>query len=421
MRANHDPGGGSRRLVWRTGAAAPMTSRRCMVPLAHLGCGPELLLAAGGSLHRRQVEPGGEVAPFAERLHRWSKNQSSVERVGLLVTDVEIQRLHYAGTRKAWRDRFAASVPASRNRNEIILKECILPATEKVKLQTLLGSYPNTNPIKNGEVTSDLVDFEFADIKVANEGFKPLVREQRFDVSELAIVTYLQAKAYDKPYVLMPIVVVARGQHHTIAYNPERGMLKPSELAGKRVGIRAYSVTTGVWVRGILQEQYGVDLDAVKWVTFEDPHVAEYTDPPAMKRADGKKTIVQMLLDGEIDAAVLGDKLPDPRLRHLVPDHDAAAKTWADKHGAPINHMLVIRNRLSQTRPDIVRDVFRMFKESRDIAIRSGNKNVEQLKFGVEPNRRSLETIIGLAFEQKLIPRRFRVDELFDDTTRGLS
>lgn len=296
-----------------------------------------------------------------------------------------------------------------------------MPATEKVKLSTLLGSYPNTDPIKNGDVTSDLVDFEFSDIKVPNMGFKPLVREQRFDLSELAIVTYLQAKAYDKPYVLMPIVVMARGQHHTIAYNPERGVLKPSELAGKRVGIRAYSVTTGVWVRGILQEQYGVDLDAVKWVTFEDPHVAEYTDPPTMERADGKKNIVQMLLDGEIDAAVLGDKLPDPRLRHLVSDHDAAARTWADKHGAPINHMLVIRNRLSQTRPDIVRDVFRMFKESRDIAIRSGDKNAEQLKFGIEPNRRSLEKIIGLAFEQKLIARRFSVDELFDDTTRGLS
>ena len=119
----------------------------------------------------------------------------------------------------------------------------------KTKLFTLLADYPCTLPIKQGQVHSDLVAFEFADIKVANTGFKPMVREAKFDLGELAIVTYLQAKAYNKPYVLMPAPVVARAQHHTIAYNSERGELKPADLAGKRVGVRAYSVTTGVWVR----------------------------------------------------------------------------------------------------------------------------------------------------------------------------
>jgi len=247
------------------------------------------------------------------------------------------------------------------------------------------------------------------------------VREQKFDLSELAIVTYLQAKTYNKPYVLMPAVVVARGQHHTIAYNPERGALKASDLAGKRVGVRAYTVTTGVWVRGILKEQYGVDLGKVHWVTFEDPHLAEYTDPSFVERAPAGKTIVQMLLDGELDAAIVGDKLPDPRLKHLIPDHEAASKAWADKHGYTINHLMVIRNELSRTRPDLVREVFRLLKESHDVAVRAGDKNAATLQFGIEPNRRSLETIIDLTFDQKLISRRFSVDELFDDTTRGLS
>ena len=178
---------------------------------------------------------------------------------------------------------------------------------------------------------SDLVEFEFADFKVANTGFKPLVREAKFDLGELAIVTYLQAKAYNKPYVLIPAVVVARAQHHTIAYNSERGELKPADLAGKRVGVRAYSVTTGVWVRGILQQQFGVDLDKVHWVTFEDPHVAEYNDPSFVERAPAGKNMVQMLLDGELDAAVVGDKLPDPRLKTLIPDVEAAAKAWASQ------------------------------------------------------------------------------------------
>ncbi len=293
--------------------------------------------------------------------------------------------------------------------------------TSRTNLFTLLGDYPVTRALKSGELRSDLVDFTYADIKVANTGFKPLVREHKFDLSELAIVTYLQAKTYNKPYVLMPAVVVARGQHHTIAYNPERGELKASSLAGKRVGVRAYTVTTGVWVRGILKEQYGVDLGKVHWVTFEDPHLAEYTDPAFVERAPAGKNIAQMLLDGELDAAIVGDKLPDPRLKHLIPDHGTASKAWADKHGYTINHLVVIRNELSRTRPDLVREVFRLLKESHDIAVRAGDKNAATLQFGLEPNRRSLETVIDLAFDQKLITRRFSVEELFDDTTRGLS
>lgn len=291
----------------------------------------------------------------------------------------------------------------------------------KTKLFTLLGDYPVTLPIKQGQVPSDLVEFEFADMKVANTGFKPLVRDAKFDLGELAIVTYLQAKAYNKPYVLIPALVVARAQHHTIAYNSERGELRPADLVGKRIGVRAYSVTTGVWVRGILQQQFGVDLDKVHWVTFEDPHVAEYNDPSFVERAPAGKNLVQMLLDGELDAAVVGDKLPDPRLKTLIPDVEGSSRAWASKHGVPINHMLVIRSELSRMRPDLVREVFHIFKESRNIAIREGNKNAAQLNYGVDANRPSLEAIINIAFNQKLIPRRYTVDELFDDTTRSLS
>jgi 4,5-dihydroxyphthalate decarboxylase len=291
----------------------------------------------------------------------------------------------------------------------------------RTTLFTLLGDYPNTLALKRGEIASDLVALEFADVKVANTGFKPLVREARFDLAELAIVTYLQAKAFDKPYVLLPIVVMARGQHHTIAYNRERGRLTPADLAGKRIGVRAYSVTTGVWIRGILQEQYDVDVDTIRWVTFEDPHVAEFTDPPTVERAPTTKTMVQMLLDGELDAAIVGDKLPDARLALLIPDHEAAAAAWAAEHGAPINHMAVIRCELSRRRPDVVREVFRMFKESRDLAARNGDENAGQLQFGIEPNRRALQAIIDIAARQKLIPRRWNVEELFDDVTQQLT
>src|SRR5271166_6440089 len=231
----------------------------------------------------------------------------------------------------------------------------------KLKLHTMLGNYPITKPLKSGAVRSELVDFDFVEVKVANNLFKQVVREAKYDLAELAIVTYLQAKAAGKPYVLMPAVVVARGQHHTIAYNAERGELKPSDLAGKRVGVRAYTVTTGTWVRGILASDYGIDIDKVEWITFEDPHVAEYRDPDIVKRAPEGKELTQMLLDGEIAAGIVGDKLPDPKLKHLIPDAEAAAQNWAERHrGVPINHMVVVRSGISQTRPDVVRDVFRL-------------------------------------------------------------
>src|SRR5260370_3035129 len=138
-------------------------------------------------------------------------------------------------------------------------------------LQTLLASYPNTAALRSGAVSSPLVNFVFADVKVANRAFKPLVREQKFDLGELAIVTYLQAKAFGKPYVLMPAVIVARGQHHTIFYNPDRGHLAPGDLNGRRVGVRPYTQTTGTWLRGILEENYGVAFKRGQWITFEEP------------------------------------------------------------------------------------------------------------------------------------------------------
>ena len=289
----------------------------------------------------------------------------------------------------------------------------------KTTLHTMLGNYPITTPLKGGALRSDLVDFDFVEVKVANNLFKPLVRDLKYDLAELAIVTYLQARAYGKPYVLLPAVVVSRGQHHTIAYNAARGPLKPADLPGRRVGVRAYTVTTGAWVRGILASDYGVDLSRVEWVTFEDPHVAEYIDPGFVKRAPPGKELVQMLLDGELDAAVVGEKLPDARLKHLIPDAEAAGERWAQRHGGiPINHMVVIREELS--RSAIVGEVFRLLHASKRAAGLPDSGTLDPYRFGVEACRPILEIIIDFCVQQKLIRHRVAVDELFDDTTRAL-
>ena len=295
-------------------------------------------------------------------------------------------------------------------------------ASEKLKLFTLLGSYPNTTALKNGAVKSDLVEFDFADVKVSNTAFKPLVREAKFDLGELAIVTFLQARTYGKPYVLIPATVLGRGQHHTIAYNPQRGPLRPSDLSGKRVGVRAYTQTTGAWVRGFLADDYGVDTASIRWVTFEDPHLAEYKDPDFVTRAPEGKNLTQMLLDGELDAAIVGDKLPDERLKPLIVDADGVARQWAQTHGGvPVNHMMVVRQSIAQSRPDVVKEIYRVLHESRRAAPPAEGGPLDPWRFGVEANRRSLEIIVDYSVRQKLIPRKFSVDELFDDSMRALA
>ena len=292
---------------------------------------------------------------------------------------------------------------------------------EAMKLSLMTGNYPNTQPLKSGKVTSPLVSFDFVDVTIANQHFKAVVREAKYDVSELAIVTFLQAKAYGKPYVLLPAVAVSRGQLQTIAYNGERAPMAPKDIAGKRVGVRAYTQTTGAWVRGILADDYGVAIDRVTWVTNEDPHVAEYKDPDFIVRVADDKNIGKMLMEGEVDAAIVGDSLPDPKMKYLVPKVDAANQRWADKNGGvPINHMYVVRQSLAKERPDVVREIFRVLVASAKQGVQPGTELASAIRFGIEACRVSLERIIDFSVRQKLIQRRFSVDELFDDTTRAL-
>jgi 4,5-dihydroxyphthalate decarboxylase len=290
-----------------------------------------------------------------------------------------------------------------------------------VKLRALLGDYPNTLALKKGDVRSDSLAFDFADVKLPNTAFKDVVRHLKYDVAELAIVTYLQAKTHGKPLALLPAVVVGALPHPFLVYNAERGKISPADLNGNRVGIRAYSVTTAAWIRGVLQNDYGLDLDSVKWVTFEDPHVAEYADPPTAVRAAGGKSIVQMLLDGELAAGLVGaTDLKDSRLQPVIANPSDTARAWYKKNQAlPINHMLVVKQSLLNANPPAVREVFRLLRESKAAAPASQSA-LDPIRFGVESIRRSLALIIDYSAQQKLIPKQFSVDQLFDEVTAGL-
>ena len=149
-----------------------------------------------------------------------------------------------------------------------------MPRGERKKLKTLIGTYPHTAPLKSGAVRSDRFDLEFTEIVPVWGGFKGMIREDRYDVSEMAVVTYLIARAHEKPLALLPTAMIGRFQHPFAIYNAGKGPLTPADLNGKRVGIRSFTTTTGAWLRGILANDYGVDLDSIEWVTFEDPHMA---------------------------------------------------------------------------------------------------------------------------------------------------
>ena len=298
-----------------------------------------------------------------------------------------------------------------------------MSTSQSLNVPMLLGDYPVTAALKKGDIRSDLVSLQYADVKAPSTAFKRVVRNLEFDCAELAIVTFLMAKAHGKPLVLLPAVVVGRFQHPYIVYNAERGVLGPRDLNGKRIGIRSYSVTTVTWLRGILANGFGLDIDSVKWVTFEEPHVAEFRDPPTVQRAAEGKDLVTMLLAGEIDAAIVGDRVPgDSRLKTLFPDPEAEARAWQQKNNAlQINHMVVVKDAFSKSNPNAVREVYRMLADSKRAAGLPKAGEIDANPFGVEANRRNLEIVIEYVHQQRLIPRRYAVDELFDDVTRSFN
>jgi 4,5-dihydroxyphthalate decarboxylase len=288
-------------------------------------------------------------------------------------------------------------------------------------LRTNLADSPSIMAMKDGRLTSDIVTLAYCGPARSHDGFKAMLNEQAFDAGELAIVTYLQARAYGKPYIALPAPILGQLQHHCAGYNIDFGSLAPKDIEGRRVGVRAYSQTTGMWIRGVLQHEYGVDLDKVTWMTMEDGHLGEYHDPANCIRLPAGADIAQMMLDGELAAALLSRKdMPkDERIRTLVPDAQNAARNWYEREGVvPVNHIFVVHQDLTRKHPDAVREIYRMIAESHALARENGT--LPSAPLGLEANRKGLQAAIDWSLEQKLLPRRLSVDELFDDVTGQL-
>jgi 4,5-dihydroxyphthalate decarboxylase len=294
-------------------------------------------------------------------------------------------------------------------------------SSETITLKTNLADAPVTKAIKDGSITSDLVTLNFCGPKVAHDGFKAMIRENKFDAGELAIVTYLQAKLYKKPFILLPIPVSGKAQHPGVGYNKEFGHLDPKDIEGKKVGVRTYSQTTGLWIRGILQHDHGVDLNKVNWLTTDVSHLAEYTDPPNSQLLPEGTSLAEMMMNGEIAAGILGMEMPkDPRVETLIPNAKEAGEAWVKREGVvPINHLFVVRAELSKERPDVVREIYRMLVESRKQAPEQVTAVLPP--YGFNAIRKTIEMANDWAYEQKIISRKLSMDELFDDTTGSLN
>jgi len=292
------------------------------------------------------------------------------------------------------------------------------PSCGARKLWTMMGDYPHTHALMTGAVKSPCVALDIAPVKVPSTAFARTVAME-FDVSELSLVTFLQAKTHGRRLVLLPAVNLSRFQHPFLQYNSARGVLTPKDLEGARIGVRLYTATTPSWLRGILADDYGVDIGKLKWFAWQKPNVPEWRDPPNVTMIP-QTDLVELLLKGEVDA-IVADPVPDPRIKPVIADPDAAAKAWQAKHNGAIqiNHMVVVKEELTRSDPDAIREVWRVMTESKRMA-KEQPREAAFTPFGLEANRHNMEVVIDYAYRTGMIPRRFAVEELFNDVTAML-
>jgi 4,5-dihydroxyphthalate decarboxylase len=309
------------------------------------------------------------------------------------------------------------------------------------KLKTVTRTQGNNQALKDGTVKPRSFEFDFVEVDPLIAAFRRMVRGAEFDICEMAFTTYICARSFGKPMTAVPIFLVRAFHHGAILANTNSGIRSPKDLEGKRVGVnRGYTVTTGVWARGILQQEYGVDLSKITWVLSGDEHVAEYRPPANVVPLEPGKKMGDMLAARELTAAI-GVEVDSPNVRPLIPDAFEAGVAALRRRGLyPINHTVVIRNELIAAHPQLAADVFDAFAAGKRLyldRLEAGeiekptevdelHKRVMQitgdpLPYGIAPNRQVIEELIGHALKQGIITKPVTIEELFVPSTRGLS
>jgi ABC-type nitrate/sulfonate/bicarbonate transport system substrate-binding protein len=309
-------------------------------------------------------------------------------------------------------------------------------------LKTALQTLGHTRALKDGTVRPQGYEFEFEEVPAIIQAFRRMVRGLEFDVSEMALTTYVAARAHHKRFTALPIFLV-RGFHHgAILYNTKLGIGSPKDLEGRKVGVnRGYTVTTGVWARSILQHEHAVDLDKITWVLSGDEHVAEFRPPPNVVALEKGKTLEVSLAAGEL-AAAIGVQVEHPDVAPVIPDAERAGfESLARTGHYPINHVLVVKDAVLEAHPDLATRLFEAFAAAKrpylerlrnnDIAAPSKADRMyrrvleitgaDPLPYGIAPNRPMLEALVRYAKEQGIISRPVAVEELFAPGTAELT
>ena len=294
-----------------------------------------------------------------------------------------------------------------------------------------LGNYGLTKPIKQAGVDFGRLNLKFVEVEQIVPMMRRMCRGLEFDICEMAFTTYVCARAAGLPFTAIPLFVTRNFHHGAIFYNEKSGIRTPKDLEGRKVGVnRGYTVTTGLWARGILQSEYGVDLNKVTWVPTDDEHVLGFKYPSNVDTSFRGKAMKDLLVSGAIDAALGEVAVEASEIKPLIPDARNAAFDSFRKTGVyPINHGVVVKNTVLKDMPWIGEELTRAFEAAKaeyrkdmkgnEIASwdRAATVNAavvgDPYPFGIENNRKALETITQYAFDQKMIPRRYSVEELF--------
>ena len=310
-----------------------------------------------------------------------------------------------------------------------------------LKLKTVTRTQGNNQALKDGTVKPKTFEFAFEEVDPLIAAFRRMVRGNEFDVCEMAITTYICAKAHGKPMIAVPVFLVRAFHHGAILVNTKAGIARPKDLEGKKVGVnRGYTVTTGVWARSILQDEHGVDLSKITWVLSGDEHVAEYRPPANVVPIEPGKKMGDMLAAGEL-AAAIGVEADSPDVKPLIPNALEAGLAALRRNGHyPINHTVVIKDELLAAHPQLAADVFNAFAEAKRCYVErlKGGKietptEVDQvhkrvmeitgdpLPYGIAPNRKVIDELIEHALTQGIITRPVTAEELFVRSTHGLT
>jgi 4,5-dihydroxyphthalate decarboxylase len=325
----------------------------------------------------------------------------------------------------------------------------LLKSTGTLTLTTALRTSGNTATLKSGEIPVRGASLSFIEVEPQILAFRRMVRDLAYDVCELAPTTYIIAKAYGAPFTALPIFFERRFHHAGLLVRPDAGIQEPKDLEGKKVGVRAYSVTTGVWTRGILVNEFGLDSSKVTWVVDDEEHVTQLKLPPNVEHVPEGKSLASMMASGEIQAgfaanAGIGREGPPKAgwqakehketstYRELFSDPDGLSAEWFRRTGIyPMHSTLVIKDDILKANAWLPQALFDAFQESKERYVHqlrrgeSAGKNDQRylkqmevvgndpLPYGLEVNRRSIETLALYAFQQGLIPRRLPIEELF--------